>query len=521
MKYFKTFKLINKPIINQNKLSNKSFLVIDRERIVPAFFMSILSSIIAKKKKFKPIIAGDFYKKNKVYYEIFKSFGFKNFKNIYSKNCIFLNPIITFKSIRYFIYAIFFLKTKGSSWFINNYKIYQILIGDLIFDTFNQVNPESIQDLRINLNKLKIIFIAIFRTIKILNLIKKNNVKIIVVPTQTYCYNSGIACRIGLTSKIKVLTIHDNNYLETHTFKSIIFGPYNILNNNLLNEVKKIKNSSKIERYLKNRRNLKAKTYYTGINDLKRANKFKNIHFSKKNFIKKFFKKDNSKNKKIVLIACHAFSDASKGLGTSLIFNDYYEWILETLKFIRSFKNNNILFIVKNHPSSTFNDLLIIKDLLKKYNNKNIILCPKRVNTNNLIEICDNVITARGTIGIEFATNGKFPIICGSAAYSGLGITLESASKKKYFQLLKKLDNLPKMSKNKILFARRVFYFMEHYQFNRLPKLNEKKLVLNKKIISNSKFSNQYNIFCKELIKNIKNIGFEHDDFYKYLLNIV
>ena len=37
---------------------------------------------------------------------------------------------------------------------------------------------------------------------------------------------------------------------------------------------------------------------------------------------------------------------------------------------------------------------------------------------------------------------------------------------------------------------------MEHYQFYRLPKLDDNKLVLNNKIISNSKFSQQYNIFA-------------------------
>jgi len=62
---------------------------------------------------------------------------------------------------------------------------------------------------------------------------------------------------------------------------------------------------------------------------------------------------------------------------------------------------------------------------------------------------------------------------------------------------------------------------MEHYQFYRLPKLDDNKLVLNNKIISNSKFSKQHNIFCNELIKNIKNIGFQHDDLYKYLLKSV
>ena len=74
------------------------------------------------------------------------------------------------------------------------------------------------------------------------------------------------------------------------------------------------------------------------------------------------------------------------------------------------------------------------------------------------------------------------------------------------------------MDNRKKLLAKKIFYFMEHYQLNRLPKLNDKNLVLNSKIISNSKYSNQYNIFCKELITNIKNIGFKNDDLYKDFL---
>ncbi len=65
------------------------------------------------------------------------------------------------------------------------------------------LNQSNIEDQRLNYHKLKIIFVAIFRTIKISNLIVKNNIRVIVVSTQTHCYNSGIACRIGLTKKLK------------------------------------------------------------------------------------------------------------------------------------------------------------------------------------------------------------------------------------------------------------------------------------------------------------------------------
>ena len=50
MKYFEIFKSVNKPIIKHNENTDKSFLVVDRERIVPVFFMSILSSVISYKK---------------------------------------------------------------------------------------------------------------------------------------------------------------------------------------------------------------------------------------------------------------------------------------------------------------------------------------------------------------------------------------------------------------------------------------------------------------------------------------
>lgn len=517
MKYFKIFKSINKPIIQQNENSKKSFLVVDRERIVHAFFMSILSSVISIKKKYKPILIGDFYKRNKTNYETFKSFGFQNIINIMHSKFMIYNPLITLKTFIYSTKAIYLIKKNGYFWFIKSFKVYKILIGDLIFDTLGKHN---IADKRINYHKFKILFVAIYRTIKISNLITNNNVKVIVVPTETYCYNSGIACRIGLTKKLKVITPHDNNYLETQTFKKILYGHSNILYNNLLGEVKKIKNISKVEKFLQDRKNLKAKTYYTNNSDLKNANNFKALNLNKEEFIKSYFKKNNF-DQKVILVACHAFSDATNGLGTRLIFKDYYEWAKETLNYINKLKNKDVLFILKNHPSSRFDDRLLIKKLLDSCDNDKIILCPKKINTNDLIKICDNVITARGTIAMEFAINGKFPIICGSATYSGLGIALECSSKSKYFNLLKRLRHLPKMDDRKKLLAKKVLYFMEHYQLNRLPKLNDKKLVLNYKIISNSKFSNQYNIFCKELIVNMKRIGFENDDLYKDFLKRV
>ena len=49
----------------------------------------------------------------------------------------------------------------------------------------------------------------------------------------------------------------------------------------------------------------------------------------------------------------------------------------------------------------------IFSDLIKKFKKENILLCPDKIPTQKLLNICDVVITGRGTIGIEFACLGK------------------------------------------------------------------------------------------------------------------
>ena len=61
---------------------------------------------------------------------------------------------------------------------------------------------------------------------------------------------------------------------------------------------------------------------------------------------------------------------------------------------------------------------------------------------------------------------------------------------------------------------------MEHYQFYRLPKLDDTKLVLNNKIISNSKFSNQYNIFVVSLLKILKKLDLKMMIYIKIYIKV-
>ena len=70
----------------------------------------------------------------------------------------------------------------------------------------------------------------------------------------------------------------------------------------------------------------------------------------------------------------------------------------------------------------------------------------QKINTNDLIKICDNVITARGTIGMEFAIHGKFPHRFCNLFRSWNSLECNT---KKLFQFISKIEPSPKMSNSK------------------------------------------------------------------------
>ena len=145
-------------------------------------------------------------------------------------------------------------------------------------------------------------------------------------------------------------------------------------------------------------------------------------------------------------------------------------------------------------------------------NNKNIILCPKNISSHNLTLTCDHAVTARGSVGLEFACQGKYSITAAFAAYSKLGICLEPKNKNQYFSYLQNIANLPKLNSKQTLKAKKILYFLEtKEQDNRL-----KNSIVYSEFIGNS----QKTFFNKKLINNYEKINsFENDPYYKDIAN--
>ena len=98
------------------------------------------------------------------------------------------------------------------------------------------------------------------------------------------------------------------------------------------------------------------------------------------------------------------------------------------------------------------------------FKKKNILLCPANVPIQKLINICDVIVTGRGTIGMESAALGKKVIIAGSAPYSNLEIAFQPKSKKEYFNFLRRIKVIKKNKSRAevIKIAKQLIYIYEN-----------------------------------------------------------
>jgi len=512
---YKKFLKINKKLIKYYP-NNGSVIVIDRGgSIYTSIHTSLLACALNKVFKVNPVTLSDFIKPEVI--EIFKSFGINKFKRIFNYMMVVKEPLIATRSAIETINTIYKIKKNGFQWFIDDYKFANINLGDLVYDTHIRHNNNFIKQ-KIDTRFVNLLFKTIFRTIKIEKSVDKNKAKFVIVGTHGYCYNDAIALRVGLKKNLKVFEPQPHQIIQ-FSKSHIKHGVDSLFINRKILQ-KKI-SSTVIENYKKNFYKANNVSYFTGSQILFRANKFK----KKINKIELLNQLNvRKKYSKIILIAPHIFSDAVHASGT-LIFKDYYSQLYETLEYIKNKKIKDCLWIIKIHPWSIFyNENNIIEPLIEQFNYEDFYLCPKNINTKDLINICDTVITGRGTAGIEFACNGKLPILAGPAAYSNLGFTFDPKNKKEYFNKIKNISKILPLKKNQITLANKVMYILQN-------NLNQTSIIRSK-IIPHDKFSQsikltnssqtnsdpEKNLFSDEFILNVKKNRFENDTYYKDLI---
>jgi len=325
-------------------------------------------------------------------YGIYKSFGvntfidFKITKEIIIKSKKEKNRI--FKKI----------KNKQD---INKIKVKNVLIGDLLYDTYLKRNYDLKPTIDIQSIKFQI-FAENFLNLFFLwnEFIKKEKIDFVICSHDVYAL--GIPSRICTSRNCESFVV-DHNKISRLTKK--YFYKYSItkLYKKIFSEFK----SKEKKLYILKAKNSLNQRFEGSIKDISymTASSFiKNISVHNK----KLEKVKNFKNKVKILVSPHDFVDAPHVYG-NWVFPDMYEWI----KFLAKLtKKTDYLWFIKAHPKMNEKyksyqkyTRKVISSLIKE---SNFILLNPNTSHNHLINKIgiDCVLTVTGTIGHEYAAHG-------------------------------------------------------------------------------------------------------------------
>jgi hypothetical protein len=486
----------NKIIFCKHK--SKKVLIVDRGRYDSVVRSSLIAKIFNQYYDLDPVvILNSPYSKSVK--DLYKSFGIDDF-NIPSAKLFLIKNIF---KIPYYSLIIFFNLIKfyflGIEKFIKEFKILNINAGDLIYDSYLRYNQSYLKPSIFTFKFIKVIFLSYIKFFIVNNIYKSNKINATIVSTDSYIGNGSVALRISLKLKIPCIYFTGNKIKIYNDYKSQYNEHFwktnlkNVLNFNINKSCEKEFNF-----YLKNR-------FFGNQNDKDVINAYKNKSILKKNEFCDLFKFESS-YKKIILFAPHAFSDSCYVSG-KFIFRDYYQFFVETIDLIKNIKD--ILWIVKPHPTRfDYGEGNIIKNYLRNNPNDNIRLCPDNLSTLNFIYYADSVLTGRGTIGLEFACNGKKPIVVFDNYYGDFGFTINIRNKKEFINKLKNISSINfVLDSYQINLAKKVFYYILYERVHNIYK----SIIPNELNVTSSKKYDYFSIFNKNLI-NKKDIT--EDSFY-------
>ena len=504
----KKFIKLNKKIIFK-KNTKKIALTIDRGLHDHIIRNSIISTAINKIFNLNIVVITDHNKKSWQTY-VYKSFGIEKFYRPISSKNIFINPLIFLFCILKTISSIYEIKRKKLIWFVKDYKVKDIHIGEIIYDEYIRHGKKYLNPKVLDLRFIKILFSSILRVYLINDFFNKNLVKFVIVSSKNSINNSSVALRIALKRRITVIFNAHNFIKILNNYNEALVNPRVITNRDIADLENSNIKMPKINKNYFMRLKGYTKGDFAGTQDIKSA------YFKKKimnrNQVLKIY---NGNYKKIVLFASHLFADAGHLAGKHFLFIDYYNQMIETIDYIKKLNQRNILWVFKPHPSShRYGEDGILEKTITELKIPNMVVFPKEISLKSFLDSCDLLITGRGNIAIEAAGLGTNVMVAGNNYYQNLGLVYEPKTKLEYFKLIKNLK-MKKLTKKKIMKARKVMYIIDNIH---------PKIIKRGKIIPEKNPSDYY-ITTKEyftrLNKNLKKIDFVKDSYYSHLENVL
>jgi len=161
-----------------------------------------------------------------------------------------------------------------------------------------------------------------------------------------------------------------------------------------------------------------------------------------------------NQNKLIVVILS---TDLTDGVfdNTWSLFKDRLTWIRETLLEVTNIKNVN--WLLKPHPNDE--EHKVVTDTISEYKKicssyKHILTFPNDVSIASIPKFVHAVVTHSGSASYEYPCMGIPVFQASESICSGRGFTIDPKSKKEYFDLLHKIEEVNKLNKWQIDSAR-------------------------------------------------------------------
>lgn len=271
---------------------------------------------------------------------------------------------------------------------ILNINVENILIGDLIYDTYlRYYHKPTIYEINSNLKYLIRISLDIFYSFK--EFIKTHKIQALVQVYTAYITH-GITSRLCLNSGIKVFCVASDSYIIQEVTNEF---PYHGINHSRFSVDSIISDEdlemSKIMLELRFNGGVDNATSY-----MKSSSYFESNNYE---ILKQLF---NKKQRNIVIYT-HDFFD-SPHINRSLQFDDLYRFLEVTLMFLDTVENASVF--IKIHPNGLLGADNIAKQLVVSFNNPNFYILDTDVSNLDIIKLNPDIIgTARGTIGVEMA----------------------------------------------------------------------------------------------------------------------
>ena len=272
------------------------------------------------------------------------------------------------------------------------------------------------------------------------------------IPQQTSYLQNGIPLRFFLKNKITVIGGHEdmNTYIKKYTQQ----WPFDNRDINIIrSEFKKLNNKNK-----------KIQLALKILNKKFRGGKVKELFQIKNPYLSKKEKIENID----IIIFLPGFDDAPHCYGNH-VFNDFNEWIQETLTFL---SETTVKVAIKPHPWLTWKSQVFVEKLKNKFPNFNWL--EKTTSNKVILKKKPSVsINPYGTVLHEMAFNNVVPITTGANPYVSYNFAFTPKTKMEYFKFLKLGINrklkLPKNFKKEILEWYYMYYlhnddFFENFQ---------------------------------------------------------